>query len=429
MRQLSDQLYDKFKLASGETIPVEDLYERFNREIAIKIACNAGNTRCLDDAFAQVQRFANEDEPVPNGLESVLFCNAFRGTARTVEFVALFKKLQESKDSTLRSRLISALGCSDDVVVLRDYLESSLVTNSEVTYTQAERRAVLSAVLNSKSGLQVVTDFLKVYELEALATLGYGSLEDLINVPARTIKTKDQFAIFANYLSTMDHLEEETLARIFKIMRDNMLVQQQPGNVRIMQLLRKILDVENEVENQLRLPTSSSPQRYQIHLDARNIQTGEREYTGEIQIDVLIKQSTDHIMFHSKGQVITDFKVWNKSDMKEIPAFYSLYPETDTITVYLGSDLPADSEIVVNIKYSTALRDPTADGYGFYQSSYQTESGETRYFASTQFEPSRARFAFPHYDEPSFKAVFELKITHDVSRHAISNTFGDPVDK
>ena len=44
-----------------------------------------------------------------------------------------------------------------------------------------------------------------------------------------------------------------------------------------------------------------------------------------------------------------------------------------------------------------------------------------RYLATTQFEATNARSAFPCFDEPAFKAVFCITVVHDVNLVVLSN--------
>lgn len=181
-----------------------------------------------------------------------------------------------------------------------------------------------------------------------------------------------------------------------------------------------------EIENQLRLPKTSVPERYKIHIDARNIHTGALDYTGDVEIEVLVKEATDYILLHSKTQVITALHVYNQNGMTEVPLIeYSLYPAVDTLTIYFLNEVEANTRLLIHVAYTTNL---LTGGSGFYRTSYVL-NGQTRYLGATQFQPAHARYAFPHYDEPGFKAIFDLSITHDVSRSAIANTFGNSVIK
>ena len=59
---------------------------------------------------------------------------------------------------------------------------------------------------------------------------------------------------------------------------------------------------------------------------------------------------------------------------------------------------------------------------GFYYSEYYDKAGNQRRIASTHFEPTYARRAFPCFDEPHLKAKFLMTITHDRNMVAFFNT-------
>ncbi len=59
---------------------------------------------------------------------------------------------------------------------------------------------------------------------------------------------------------------------------------------------------------------------------------------------------------------------------------------------------------------------------GFYRSTYTDDAGETHTIATTQLESVDARRAFPCWDEPDRKAVFEVTLTIDRDADAFSNS-------
>lgn len=58
---------------------------------------------------------------------------------------------------------------------------------------------------------------------------------------------------------------------------------------------------------------------------------------------------------------------------------------------------------------------------GFYRSKYTSPSGDEKYAAVTQFEPTDARQCFPCWDEPALKATFNIKLTVPKDLTALSN--------
>lgn len=74
-------------------------------------------------------------------------------------------------------------------------------------------------------------------------------------------------------------------------------------------------------------------------------------------------------------------------------------------------------EASIKLVFNGILNDKLA---GFYRSKYQV-NGEDRYMATTQFEPTDARRAFPCWDEPTLKSTFQLSVITEKKYNTISN--------
>lgn len=237
----------------------------------------------------------------------------------------------------------------------------------------------------------------------------------------RIVTYEDQLKLSTLLNDYKDQISADTKANALKNIDDNKVWIASQKFLDAAAAINDYVKMLDDVENQLRLPKTSVPSRYYIHIDARNLHSGDKAYSGEVTIETTVKVATDYIMIHSRGQEIDELKVLDGSGATEIPLFdYHLFPAADTLTIYFVNEIRADTDLKINIKYSTIM---TTYEAGFYQTSY-TVGGVTKYLGATQFQASDGRFAFPHYDEPEYKAVFELKITHHESLKAISNTMG-----
>lgn len=163
------------------------------------------------------------------------------------------------------------------------------------------------------------------------------------------------------------------------------------------------------------LPTTTYPVRYDLHIST-NVHTGARAFSGNVLIHLVVSESTREIQLHNRLLTITAVKLYNSVGEELMVLNYSTASEV--LTILLLNELMVGGVYVLEIDYTANLQ---TNNSGFYRSQYVTNEGTTRYLGATQFEATGARNAFPCYDEPKYRAVFNVKITHDASYNALSN--------
>ena len=189
-----------------------------------------------------------------------------------------------------------------------------------------------------------------------------------------------------------------------------------------------------------RLPGRVVPRRYRIELD---VDLDGAAFTGTVGIDIDISETVGTI-------------VCNAADLDISEAFITRGDlgadgnGTGGRDRGGGDDEPAGSgpgarQLVAALDHENerlVLSDPAGGGFepgparlhisfrgvlndrlrGFYRSTYTDDAGRTRTIAATQFQSTDARRAFPCWDEPAFKAVFEAALVVDEGLLAVSNT-------
>src|SRR6266403_1537196 len=100
------------------------------------------------------------------------------------------------------------------------------------------------------------------------------------------------------------------------------------------------------------------------------------------------------------------------------PAAIKLDPNNELLTIALPNEL-AIGEHSLAFEFSGTI---TPKGRGFYYMPYQEQgTGRKKVALGTQFEPSDARRFFPCWDEPSFRARFQLTAVVPENWLAVSN--------
>ncbi len=164
---------------------------------------------------------------------------------------------------------------------------------------------------------------------------------------------------------------------------------------------------------QVRLPNHIVPKRYSITLFP-NLK--EFTFGGEVEILLNLTKPVSEITLHAAELKITAAVLRDgTTELKSQSISYN--EKLETATMFFEKKTQAE-ETKLQLKFTGILNDKMR---GFYRSRYQ-HGGKEHYMAVTQFESTDARRAFPSFDEPAKKAVFDVKLIIPQDHTAISNT-------
>ena len=156
-----------------------------------------------------------------------------------------------------------------------------------------------------------------------------------------------------------------------------------------------------------RLPGGATPDHYGLII---NINFPTNSYEGDETIDLKLSKASDTITLNA---LEIDFhEVTVSAGGKTQTAKVSTDTKNETATFTVPSQLPA-GPAKIHITYTGHLNDKLR---GFYLSTYKGRKYEV-----SQMESTDARVAFPCFDEPSYKATFDLTAIVDKADTAISN--------
>ena len=163
------------------------------------------------------------------------------------------------------------------------------------------------------------------------------------------------------------------------------------------------------------LPTDVRPTRYALTLAP---DLSDFTFRGEESIEIEILKPTSAIALNSAELAIQSCALTLSDGTRLIPTETSLNEEDETAVFQFESELPAGPATLA-LDFTGELNDKLR---GFYRSKYTGEDGEgDKYLATTQFEATDARRAFPCWDEPALKAAFKVTLLVPSDLAALSN--------
>ncbi|RZF41809.1 hypothetical protein LSTR_LSTR005271 [Laodelphax striatellus] len=163
-------------------------------------------------------------------------------------------------------------------------------------------------------------------------------------------------------------------------------------------------------ETQARLPPEVVPETYDILL---NPDLKDGKFSGRIKINLKVLSERKIIVLHANELTVSSTKLVKLENASsdagvDIPIAKTFNYPANQYFVIISANLIQPGSYVLTLDFSGSL---TGKIVGFYRSTYKDVTDGTRKsIATTKFEPTYARSAFPCFDEPSFKAEFIVSL-------------------
>ncbi len=171
------------------------------------------------------------------------------------------------------------------------------------------------------------------------------------------------------------------------------------------------LDADKALE--YRLPTSVTPQRYELRLEP---DLKDFTFKGDETVLVTVNQPISEVVLNALELEIDVATAEQKGRIVEATRI-EMEPERERAHLHFREAL-APGEWKLKIAFRGILNDKL---HGFYRSQYTDAAGKAHMAATTQFEATDARRAFPCWDEPALKAVYKVTLVIDGNLTAVSN--------
>ena len=178
----------------------------------------------------------------------------------------------------------------------------------------------------------------------------------------------------------------------------------------------------NDWETEYRLPASVQPLHYDLYLHP-NLETD--TFSGHVNITLEISQARNYVNLHVKNLSVTHTKLFSvtHNDAEEVVPLSEAFeyePNQFWVVKLDGKDSLRPGTYKLYLEFNGRLDNGIL---GFYKSVYTDEQGQAHKMATSKFQPTYARQAFPCFDEPSFKSNYTTTLVKpsDTNYVALSN--------
>ncbi|KAK6758798.1 hypothetical protein RB195_016184 [Necator americanus] len=185
-------------------------------------------------------------------------------------------------------------------------------------------------------------------------------------------------------------------------------------------------DISNLITMQeLRLPKNLKPTSYDLKIKvylpfyvdfptSKNLTT-----EGELDIDIVVLEPTNTIILNSKDIGILSEKCQAHADGVHVPITKITDDKRlEKVAFVLEKTLRANQNVKLKVIFTGIVNDMLK---GLYRTTYYDSQRNEKIAAVTQFESAEARLMVPCFDEPEYKATWNVTVIHPKGTTALSN--------
>nr|CAD7201178.1 unnamed protein product [Timema douglasi] len=387
----------------------DDHTTKLNRNLILTWLCNYGVEDCTNMAKSEFNKLLLDSEyRVTPDLKTVVYCNALRYGGEE-EWNFLWNRYLTHNVNTEQVLILGVLGCTRNETLAHRYLRKTITSDSGIR--SQDISSVYPSVYNNIYGVDFAINFLSqnfrdIIEFNA-------SVPSVVAGIAGAISSQEQLNKLEQFINdNADELGSSTTTSAL-------------NNIQTARINLEWLNTHGSTimtwikQQNYRLPTHIVPYHYNVVLQP-NLDDDTFQFTGRVEISFNVTETTDRVQLHAD-----DLEIDNTTIAVEP---LTIWGEFDNFTTTVDSlrhiyDIKLSDYLLTGHRYRLHLNYKgyhREDMAGFYRS-YYYRNGVKRWLASTQFQATSARRAFPCFDEPALKARFKVSVARTPDRHVLSN--------
>ncbi|CRK87601.1 CLUMA_CG001397, isoform A [Clunio marinus] len=209
VQRIISPLYERLSLNIDDK---EHKLDRYARNVAVNLACEAGHSKCLSETNESFIDFILKAVEIHPDLKSSIYCNGLK-TNVVNSFNNMKRKLTESNDQAERTLIIDALSCIQNENLLYEHILNSTKFGNNFRLHE-KSRMVMSLLNNGETALLVLIKLIRnEYEtlISILTTTQFSTMLSSISSRVTSQSLNNEFNSVLSYLESNNYITENSV--------------------------------------------------------------------------------------------------------------------------------------------------------------------------------------------------------------------------